>query len=124
MRKNRLEERSAAAMLNLNFPCLFHLATGYYCPGCGGTRAIASLLHGQLFRSFLYHPVILYTAFLLLRGLVFSILEFAKSGRFSWTWSGKLKKYDIFWLLFLTMAHFLILNALKAFFDLDLLEQI
>ena len=68
-------------MLNLNFPCLFHLATGYYCPGCGGTRAIASLLHGQLFRSFLYHPVILYTAFLLL-------------------------------------------NALKAFFDLDLLEQI
>lgn len=70
-------------MLNLNFPCLFHLATGYYCPGCGGTRAIASLLHGQLFRSFLYHPVILYTAFLLLRGLVFSILEFAKSGRFS-----------------------------------------
>ena len=70
-------------MLNLNFPCLFHLVTGYYCPGCGGTRAIASLLHGQLFRSFLYHPVILYTAFL-----------------------------------------FLILNALKAFFDLDLLEQI
>lgn len=58
-------------MLNLNFPCLFHLATGYYCPGCGGTRAIASLLHGQLFCSFLYHPVILYTAFLLLRGLVF-----------------------------------------------------
>ena len=42
-------------MLNLNFPCLFHLVTGYYCPGCGGTRAIASLLHGQLFRSFLYH---------------------------------------------------------------------
>ena len=111
-------------MLNLSFPCLFHLATGYDCPGCGGTRAIASLLHGQLFRSFLYHPVILYTAFLLLRGLVFSILEFAKSGRFSWTWSSKLKKYDIFWLLFLTMAHFLILNALKAFFDLDLLEQI
>ena len=30
-------------MLNLSFPCLFHLATGYYCPGCGGTRAIASL---------------------------------------------------------------------------------
>ena len=102
--------------------CRMHL--GGYCPGCGGTRAIESLLHGQLFRAFLYHPVILYTAFLLLRGLVFSILEFAKSGRFSWTWSGKLKKYDIFWLLFLTMAHFLILNALKAFFDLDLLEQI
>lgn len=111
-------------MLNLNFPCLFHLATGYYCPGCGGTRAIASLLHGQLFRSFLYHPVILYTVFLLLRGLVFSILEFAKSGRFSWTWSGKLKNTTFSGSSSSRMAHFLILNALKAFFDLDLLEQI
>lgn len=109
-------------MLNLNYPCLFHLATGYYCPGCGGTRAIAALLHGQLFRSFLYHPVILYGAFLLLRVLISSTLELTKSGHFSW--SSKLKKYDIFWIIFLTMAHFLILNALKAFFGLDLLEQI
>ena len=43
-------------------PCLFHLATGYYCPGCGGTRAITSLLHGQILNSFLYHPVVLYAA--------------------------------------------------------------
>lgn len=106
------------------YPCLFHLATGYYCPGCGGTRAIAALLHGQLFRSFLYHPVVLYGAFLLFRVLISSTLEFAKSGHFSGTWSGKLKKYDLFWILFLTITHFLLLNALKAFFGLDLLEQI
>ena len=111
-------------MLNLNFPCLFHLATGYYCPGCGGTRAITALLHGQLFRSFLYHPVVLYGAFLLLRVLVTSGRELTKSGRFSWTWSGKLKKYDLFWILFLTIAHFLVLNALKAFLGLNLLEQL
>lgn len=109
-------------MPNLNFPCLFHLATGYYCPGCGGTRALAALFHGQFLRSFLYHPVVLYVALLLLRILAGSGLELVRSGHF--TWSRKLKKYDIFWILFLTIAHFLLLNALKAFWGLDLLEQI
>ena len=30
------------------YPCLFHLVTGAYCPGCGGTRALLALLHGRL----------------------------------------------------------------------------
>ena len=28
--------------------CMFHKLTGLYCPGCGGTRALSSLLHGDL----------------------------------------------------------------------------
>ena len=28
--------------------CLFHEWTGLYCPGCGGTRALYALLHGDL----------------------------------------------------------------------------
>lgn len=42
--------------------CLFFRITGFYCPGCGGTRAIITLLRGKLIRSFLYHPFVLYTA--------------------------------------------------------------
>jgi hypothetical protein len=41
-------------------PCLFHAATGYYCPGCGGTRAIYALFTGHPLRSFIYHPIVLY----------------------------------------------------------------
>ena len=37
-------------------PCLFHAMTGFYCPGCGGTRAVAALLRGDLVSSFCYHP--------------------------------------------------------------------
>ena len=28
-------------------PCTFHAATGLYCPGCGGTRALFSAMHGD-----------------------------------------------------------------------------
>ena len=44
------------------FPCLFHLLTGYYCPGCGGTRAIRYLFHGEIWKSIQYHPLVFYMA--------------------------------------------------------------
>ena len=43
-------------------PCPLHAYTGYYCPGCGGTRATFALLHGHLIRSFVLHPFVPYTA--------------------------------------------------------------
>ena len=44
-------------------PCLLHSATGLYCPGCGGTRAVKALLRGRLLLSLFYHPFVPYTAF-------------------------------------------------------------
>ncbi len=44
-------------------PCLFHVITGLYCPGCGGTRAILLFFTGHWLYSFLYHPLVLYTFF-------------------------------------------------------------
>lgn len=49
-------------ILRQGVPCLFHLITGLYCPGCGGTRAARYLLHGQIMKSFWYHPLVLYMA--------------------------------------------------------------
>lgn len=43
-------------------PCMFHTVTGLYCPGCGGTRAAAVLLRGQIAASFFYHPIVPYCA--------------------------------------------------------------
>ena len=42
--------------------CIFHLLTGFYCPGCGGSRAVKFLLRGNLLTSLLFHPFVLYTA--------------------------------------------------------------
>jgi Protein of unknown function (DUF2752) len=33
-------------------PCPFHWLTGLYCPGCGATRALHALLHGNLEKAF------------------------------------------------------------------------
>ncbi|MDD3254080.1 MAG: DUF2752 domain-containing protein [Lachnospiraceae bacterium] len=44
----------------LHMPCLFHALTGFYCPGCGGTRALRYLLQGQIGLSVQYHPLVLY----------------------------------------------------------------
>ena len=32
-------------------PCALHRMTGYYCPGCGGTRAVMALFHGKILTS-------------------------------------------------------------------------
>ncbi len=44
-------------------PCIFHEVTGLYCPGCGNTRALAALLHGDFAESFsqniLFIPAVL-----------------------------------------------------------------
>lgn len=57
----------------LHAPCVFHLLTGLYCPGCGGTRAVRYLLKGQLGNSVQYHPLVLYM-------VVIMLAEFAIAG--------------------------------------------
>ena len=43
-------------------PCFFDKVLGIYCPGCGGTRALTSLVHGRLLEALWYHPLIPYLA--------------------------------------------------------------
>ena len=40
--------------------CMFFQLTGFYCPGCGGTRALIALLHFQLIDSLIYHCFVTY----------------------------------------------------------------
>lgn len=44
--------------------CQFRKVTGFYCPGCGGTRAVFLLLKGHIIKLFLMHPIVVYIAFL------------------------------------------------------------
>lgn len=44
-----------------SIPCTLLATLGLYCPGCGGTRAVEALFHGQFLASLWYHPLVLYT---------------------------------------------------------------
>lgn len=44
--------------LNFSIPCLFHKITGYYCPGCGITRCLFSILEGKLYQAFMYNQLV------------------------------------------------------------------
>ena len=55
-------EQLVSNFFGQGFPCLFHLVTGLYCPGCGGTRAALFLLQGQWRESLFYNPIVLYGA--------------------------------------------------------------
>ncbi len=47
-------------VLRLNYPCVFNKVTHLCCPGCGGTRALRALLHGEILKSLYDFPPLLY----------------------------------------------------------------
>lgn len=38
-------------------PCLFHALTGFYCGGCGASRALRSALHLEFYQALRYNAV-------------------------------------------------------------------
>ncbi|WP_409346132.1 DUF2752 domain-containing protein [Paenibacillus sp. MBLB4367] len=44
----------------IGVPCLFHELSGFYCPGCGITRAATSLLRLDFHQAFHYNPLLFF----------------------------------------------------------------
>lgn len=101
------------------FPCLFHMLTGAYCPGCGGTRALRCLLKGQLPQSFLYHPLILYLA-VSVPGLILWYLRCRKKKK---PFTQKSWQMVLFAAVFLVTANFFLKNYL-LFQGIDVLAAL
>lgn len=43
-----------------SFPCIVHDVFRIYCPGCGGTRALFALLHGDVWESLKCNPAVIF----------------------------------------------------------------
>ncbi len=57
------------------YHCHILLVTGFYCPGCGGTRALWHFLHGRLWTAFFYHPAFVWSVILLPLIALYRILQ-------------------------------------------------
>ncbi len=105
-------------LIRHGIPCAFHLLTGFYCPGCGGTRAVVYLLQGQIGRSFQYHPLIPYMAAVL-------VLEFGSWGlsRLLGRPGLHIKRYDFFVYLGIAviLVNWLVKNYCLVVLGIDLL---
>lgn len=90
--------------------CEFHEVTGLNCPGCGGTRAVYQLLHGNLLRA-------IHDNALVVLGLV------GLAGRAAWygtkrAWHrpvGPFLPMTCFWPLLVAAVVFTVLRNLPAF---------
>lgn len=61
--------------------CAMIRFTGLYCPGCGGTRAFTSLIHGRLWDSIYYHPIVPYGAVVGLWYVISHTIEYVSRGK-------------------------------------------
>lgn len=46
---------------NFGIPCIIHKVTGFYCPGCGGTRMVISLIKLDIYQAFRYNMLLTIT---------------------------------------------------------------
>ena len=90
--------------------CLFHELTGWNCPGCGGTRAVYALLHGNF-------------ALAVKDNALFVVLLAAATGRGIWFAVKKIRRQPVgtfvpvrvLWAALAMAAVFTVLRNLPAF---------
>ena len=57
--------------------CPIHESTGIYCPGCGSTRAIDAVFHGDMVSAWRFNPLLVLSPLLL--ATAWAIQRFSKS---------------------------------------------
>lgn len=62
-----------------NIPCIFHELTNLYCPGCGITRMLFSILRLDFYQAFRYNPLvfILFIGFILCKLFKINLPKYA-----------------------------------------------
>lgn len=93
-------------------PCVFHLVTGLYCPGCGVTGMIISLLHFDFFGAFKHNFAIMAGLPVLLYLFIAILVRYIKTGQTTLTGFQNI-------LLYILIGYFIVFAILRniPYFD-------
>ena len=107
-------------------PCglvqIYHL----YCPGCGGTRAVAALLRLDILGSLIANPIPLYAGILLVHtwiSLLHNIIVSRPGNPSPKLWD-ILKTWEMWGILVVVIGNFILRNILLVAFNIDLLGDV
>ena len=64
-------------------PCLLYSLTGFFCPGCGGTRSAVALVHGHFLVCAVDYPLMAYSVVMYLWFMVSQTVERISRGKIS-----------------------------------------
>jgi hypothetical protein len=90
--------------------CQFHKLTGLNCPGCGATRALYALLHGDFLLALKDNALFIFTiAFLAARGAWFAAKHFSSKS------AGQFISPKMLWTFLVVAGVFTVLRNFPAF---------
>ncbi|HEX3889453.1 MAG TPA: DUF2752 domain-containing protein [Verrucomicrobiae bacterium] len=90
--------------------CAFHQLTGLNCPGCGATRALYALLHGNLALALKDNALFIFTiAFLAARGAWFAAKHFSRKP------AGQFVSPKMLWTFLIVAVVFTVLRNFPVF---------
>lgn len=101
--------------------CTFLTITHMYCPGCGGTRALFSMLSGNIMKSLYYNPAVVLGTMLIAYYEIGSIYTIVKN-------DGRYHFCKIAWPVYvytaLVVIYAIVRNVLLLHYGIDMLGNI
>lgn len=98
------------SLSDFNLPvCVSYTLWGIYCPGCGGTRAVINLMHFDIVKSFLFHPVVPYTAIVVGLFMISHTLNIFTKGKVK---AMKFRPMYLYIMLAIIVIQFIVKNAI------------
>ena len=98
---------------NIYIPCVFHEITGLWCSGCGGTRMIISLLHGDFKQAFYYNQLL----FISFPIFLFLFIDYIISNIFSKKELYKSIPKFIYYIYIIILVLFMIIRNIYPYFS-------
>ncbi|MCI9079183.1 MAG: DUF2752 domain-containing protein [Lachnospiraceae bacterium] len=101
--------------------CAFKSITMIYCPGCGGSRAVAAFVQGHWIKSFIYHPFVPYCGVLYIIFMARGTAAFFSRGKYNYM---KFRNAYIYFGIAIIIVQFAVKDIMLVVYGKDVLQYV